>query len=124
VSDKGATSESDLPPQYLRGIEHFNAGEFFECHEALEEIWLPAQGIEREFLHAIIQSAVALHHYQRGNFKGASSVYQRASRKLRMLPPQMMRLNVTAFARQMDEFFAYAFSDQAPPSLPRILLGE
>lgn len=115
-----------LPPQYLRGIEHFNAGEFFECHEALEEIWLPAQGIEREFLHAIIQAAVALHHYQRGNSKGAASVYKRASRKLEALPPQMMRLDLAAFARQLDDFFTQAFGNhQVPPALPQIyLLGE
>ena len=116
---------NSLPPQYLRGIEYFNAGEFFECHEALEEIWLPAQGTEREFLHAIIQTAVALHHYQRANYKGAASVFERARKKLAALPPQMMRLDVAAFARSLDSFFAEAFDDQqARPSLPRIhLLG-
>src|ERR1041385_5141293 len=113
-----------LPPQYQRGIEHFNAGEFFECHEALEEIWLPAQGIEREFLHAIIQVAVALHHYQRANYKGATSVYQRARRKLEVLPPRLMQLDLVAFARQLDDFFAQACDhQQAPPSLPQILLS-
>lgn len=117
---------NSLPLQYLRGIELFNAGEFFECHEALEEIWLPAQGIERDFLHAIIQAAVALHHYQRGNSKGAASVYERARRKLEALPPQMMQLDITTFARQLDDFFIQAFGNhQTPPSLPRIsLLGE
>ena len=115
-----------LPPQYLRGIEHFNAGEFFECHEALEEIWLPAQGVEREFLHAVIQAAVALHHYQRGNYKGAASVYERARQKLGRLPPQMMQLDLAALALQLDDFFTQVLStQQAPPSLPQIhLRGE
>ena len=112
---------NSLPPQYRRGIELFNAGEFFACHEALEEIWLPAQGVEREFLHAIIQAAVALHHYQRGNYKGAASVYERARRKLEALPSPMMQLDPASFARQLDAFFTQACSDhRARPALPRI----
>src|SRR5574341_608342 len=113
----------DLPVQYLRGIELFNAGEFFECHEAWEEIWLKAEGAERELLHALIQSAVALHHHQRGNLKGASSVYQRARNKLGTLPPAVMRLDTQDFAKHLDSFFHAALSAEQPlPSLPKIRL--
>jgi len=114
-----------LPPQYLRGVELFNAGEYFECHEALEEIWLPATGAERDFLHAIIQAAVALHHLQRGNHKGAASVYERSRRKLEALPPRMMALDTLAFARELDAFFAAAFSPSGTrPPLPKLRLKE
>ncbi|MBK6799580.1 MAG: DUF309 domain-containing protein [Acidobacteria bacterium] len=33
-----------LPENYSNGIELFNAGRFYECHEVLEEIWLKAEG--------------------------------------------------------------------------------
>jgi len=112
-----------LPPQYLRGIQLFNAGEYFACHEALEEIWLHAQGVERDFLHALIQAAVALHHCQRGNYKGAASVYDRARRKLSALPPQVMRLETAVFAQTLEEFFSEALNPGvAPSSLPQIRL--
>jgi predicted metal-dependent hydrolase len=115
----------DLPVQYLRGIELFNAGEFFACHEVWEEIWLKAEGVEREFLHALIQSAVALHHFQRGNPKGASSVYQRARKKLGTLPPAVMRLDTQDFANHLDDFFRAALSAEQPlPSLPKIRLQD
>jgi predicted metal-dependent hydrolase len=115
----------DLPIQYLRGIELFNAGEFFECHEAWEEIWLKAEGVDRELLHALIQSAVALHHFQRGNTKGASSVYQRARKKLGTLPPAVMRLDIQGFANHLDSFFHAALSAEQPlPSLPKIRLQD
>ena len=27
-------------PRYLRGIDHFNQGEFFEAHEVWEDLWI------------------------------------------------------------------------------------
>ncbi len=51
--------EEGLPPQYLRGIELFNAGQFFDCHEMLEELWLQATGLERESLQALIVECAA-----------------------------------------------------------------
>jgi predicted metal-dependent hydrolase len=115
----------ELPVQYLRGIEMFNAGLFFESHEALEEIWLKAEGAERELLSALIQSAAALHHFQRGNLKGASSVYRRARRKLETLPRNMLRLDTQDFMEQIERFFRAVLNRQTPiPSLPTIHLQD
>ncbi len=111
----------DLPAQYLRGIELFNAGEFFECHEAWEEIWLRAEGVEREFLHVLIQSAVALLHFQRGNLKGALSVYERARRRLAALPLTVMKLDTKQFAQELENFFITPAAALA--SLPQIRLN-
>jgi predicted metal-dependent hydrolase len=30
---------------FQRAVHLFNHREFFECHEALEEVWLPEQGV-------------------------------------------------------------------------------
>jgi hypothetical protein len=114
----------DLPAQYLRGIELFNAGEFFASHEALEGIWLKSEGAERELLSALIQSAAALHHLQRGNLKGASSVYRRAQRKLAALPPTVMGLDTKAFAQELEDFFVSQPNSTAPlASLSQIRLN-
>jgi uncharacterized protein len=114
-----------LPLQYLRGIELFNAGKYFECHEVLEEIWLSSQGVEREFFHVLIQVAVALHHFQRGNLKGMQSVYGRAQRKFDRLPPVMMRLDTKAFARELEKFFsATRDSQNIGLQLPQIRLQD
>ena len=52
---------SSLPAEYLHGVELFNRGEYFACHEALEGLWQSAAGEEREFLHGLhnIQNALA-----------------------------------------------------------------
>jgi uncharacterized protein len=119
-------SHEPLPPQYLRGVELFNAGRFFECHEVLEELWLSACGDERTLLHALIQAAAALHHLQNGNRKGACSVYGRARRKLEASPPRLLSLDTRGFARELAEFFdaATAGYDAAGPEWPKIRLED
>src|ERR1700752_1620124 len=57
---------------FARGIELFNRGDYFECHEILEELWTPSIQPERWFLQSLIHFAVALHHHQCQNAIGAS----------------------------------------------------
>ena len=97
---------TDLPPAYLRGIELFNAARFFEAHEAWEELWLTAAGDERLFLHALIQTAAALLHVQRGNLKGAASVWRRAQTKLNLVPQEIMGLSVSQLQQACKTFFS------------------
>ncbi|MBK7599056.1 MAG: DUF309 domain-containing protein [Acidobacteria bacterium] len=79
---------------------------FYECHEVLEEIWLRAEGTEREFLHALIQAAAALHHDQRGNLKGAEGVFTRAKRNFDSLPRIVMRLDIPGFVCLLEDYLA------------------
>ena len=65
-----------------RGIELFNAGEFYECHEVLEDVWRPSQGAERYFLQALIHFAVGFYHHQQGNRIGAELQLRKGLRKL------------------------------------------
>ena len=53
----------DVPPAALRtGIEQFNRGEYFECHETLEALWLAEPTSLRRLYQGILQVGVALHH--------------------------------------------------------------
>ncbi|MBK6799558.1 MAG: DUF309 domain-containing protein [Acidobacteria bacterium] len=94
-----------LPENYLKGIELFNAGRFYECHEVLEEIWLKAEGTEREFLHALIQQPP---HFTttRGNLKGAEGVFIRAKRNFDSLPRIVMRLDIPGFVCLLEDYLA------------------
>lgn len=112
----------DLHEEFLLGVELFNDGKFFECHEVWEIVWLKADGFEREFLHAIIQAAAALHHVQRGNLKGALSVGRRAIDKLAKLPPpmmMMMRLDTGELQKSLEKFLT---EPDAP--IPHIALQD
>jgi uncharacterized protein len=62
-------------PRYLKGIEHFNAREFYDAHEVWEELWHQLQGPEADFVQGLIQFATALHHFEAHNLKGARILY-------------------------------------------------
>ncbi|GIU79128.1 MAG: hypothetical protein KatS3mg005_2366 [Bryobacteraceae bacterium] len=70
------------------GIALFNAGRFYESHEALEEAWNRAPRAERFFLQSLVHCAVAWHHAANGNFTGAALQARRALRKLAGYLPQ------------------------------------
>jgi predicted metal-dependent hydrolase len=65
-----------------RGIELFNAGEFFEAHEVLEEAWTPERGPRRLFLQSLIHVAVGCYHWSRGNRVGTCRQLRKALRKM------------------------------------------
>jgi predicted metal-dependent hydrolase len=123
------TTQSDLyPGQYLQGIEHFNAGRYFDAHEVWEEIWLRSGGETKIFYQMLIQTAVSLHHYERGNARGARGMYTNVIEKLGRLPTAMMSLDLIDFSRQFKNFFADLVErsiDATPPadrSRPQIRL--
>lgn len=68
--------------QAHRGIELFNAGLYYEAHEALEEAWNRAPREERFFVQSLVHCAVAWHHAMHGNSAGAVLQARRALRKL------------------------------------------
>ncbi len=61
----------------------FNEERFWECHEALEQIWRPETGKERELQQGIILLAAAFVHHQRNRPKVCLSVMKRAYSKLK-----------------------------------------
>ncbi len=71
-----------------RGIELYNAGEFFESHEVLEEAWTPERGPRRLFLQSLIHVAVGAYHCSRGNAVGACRQLRKALRKMEAYLPE------------------------------------
>lgn len=104
-----------------RGVELFNAGEFFEAHEVLEDVWRLAVGEERRFLQGLIQIAVALHHHSTGNLIGARSLLARGASKLEPLPPSLENLRVGELRASAEQWLAHLSTAGSPqPPLPRL----
>jgi predicted metal-dependent hydrolase len=78
-----------------QGIRLFNQGEFFACHEVLEEAWTLERGPRRLFLQAMIHFAVGLYHCQRGNPAGAKGQLGKALRKLAHYLPSYACIDTT-----------------------------
>jgi predicted metal-dependent hydrolase len=84
---------------FRHGIQLFNDGEFFECHEVLEDLWRPMQGPRRLFLQAIIHFAVALYHYQQDNLPGARRQLRKSLKKLAGYLPEYQGVDTGAIYR-------------------------
>ena len=107
---------------YDEGIELFNQGRFFECHEAWEEAWKRSTGTEKIYYQGIIQAAVAILHVQRGNLPGARRLYAKACAKLDSLPSEHMGAALGELRADLANFFAAACADEKPwlPPPPKL----
>ena len=59
------------PPLLVRGVHEFNAREFFDCHETLEELWRAEERLIRYLYQGILHVGVGYYHLGRGNHHGA-----------------------------------------------------
>ncbi len=85
----------DAPhPLLLQGIELFNRGAYYECHEVLEDAWRQDMRPCRDLYQGILQVGVALHHLREGNEAGALKVVRRALRHLERLPARCQGVDV------------------------------
>jgi len=90
-----------MDPHLERGIALFNHGEFFECHEVLEEAWTPERGPRRLFLQSLIHMAVGFYHDQRGNPPGAARQLRKGLRKLAAYLPVCERVDTARLEREV-----------------------
>lgn len=68
---------------FSRGAAAFNAGAFFEAHEAWEDAWRPMpRGPERDFVQGLIQLAVAALKKIQGNEAGYQSMVAKGIRRV------------------------------------------
>ena len=90
-------------PLYLRGIELYRSGKFFECHEVLEELWTPMRGPRRLYLQALIHFAVAFYHQERRNPLGAERQLRKGLRKLERYLPHYEGMDTATLHREGQE---------------------
>jgi uncharacterized protein len=109
---------ADPPRNYFQeGIDLFNAGQFFECHEAWEYVWNRSEGDDKVAIQGLIQAAVAILHLERGNREGAESLYAKARAKLDPLADSFRQVAIGELRESLGEFFKSARAAKAG-SLP------
>lgn len=91
-----------LHPQAKLGLRLFNAGEYFEAHEALEDAWKAESGPVRELYRGILQIAVVYLHVTRRNYNGAVKVYGRSQRWLKDWPDICRGIEVGELRRNAE----------------------
>lgn len=97
---------AQLHPQAAEGLRLFNAGEYFEAHEALEAAWKEEKGSVRELYRGILQIAVVYLHITRRNYNGAIKVYGRSQRWLKDWPDICRGVYVEELRRNAEAVIA------------------
>lgn len=90
--------------ELLQAFGEFNRGDWFECHETLEDLWVCSEGEVRNFYQGLLQVAVALHHWRNGNFGGAIHLLTSGADYLRRVRLVCQRIDVGAVVAAADLF--------------------
>ncbi len=94
--------DAPLHPQAAEGLRLFNAGEYFEAHEALENAWNAERGKVRDLYRGILQIAVVYLHITRANYNGAVKVYDRSRKWLKDWPAVCRGIEVNELRRNAE----------------------
>lgn len=84
-------------PAWTEAIALFEAGHFWDAHEALEPWWLDAHGVARAWAAGVILLCAALHKARAmGSVRGGRRNYAKALRHLALVPDRFGRTDVRA----------------------------
>jgi len=86
----------------LQGIAEFNRGEYFECHETLEAMWIEETDPLRYLYQGILQIGVGFYHLQRRNHRGAVALLQRGIRLLQPFVKGCLGVDVARLIREAE----------------------
>lgn len=117
-------------PEALRqAVAQFNAGEYFECHEILEALWLSEPGPIRDLYKGVIQVAGGFFHWENGNKAGCLKHLERGSVYISRYAPRCQGLDVEGLMAKARAALDWALeaapgTDMPPELVPRIVLAE
>jgi uncharacterized protein len=89
-----------FPPAFATGLRHFNAGRFFEAHEAFEDLLDEVDDERWDLLVALIQVAVG-YHKATENYPGARRMLRLGAEKLAPFPRIFAGLDVAALRNRV-----------------------
>ncbi|MFJ7728221.1 DUF309 domain-containing protein [Neobacillus sp. NPDC097160] len=120
---------NDYPIEYYEFFVSFNEGDYYTCHDLLEEMWMTEK--DNLFLKGLLQMSVAIYHYEYGNVKGARVMMQTAHDYLQAYRPKFWGLDLEMVYPFIEECLATFPKriDRVPfeqvedlPKLPHLLL--
>ena len=83
-----------VPEEFWHGVEQFNQGQFYACHDTLEALWMDATEPQKTFYQGILQIAVALYHLTNSNWRGCVVLLGEGMHRLRRYPSTYTGIDV------------------------------
>ncbi len=96
--------------EFWRGLEEFNTGQFYNCHDTLEAIWIEAQPPTKLFYQGLIQMAVGLYHLENRNWQGAVTLLRSGIDRLEYFCPRYFGVELTPLLDQGDKLLEQLYT--------------
>jgi predicted metal-dependent hydrolase len=130
--DRDAYLESLSPEELLQlGIDLYNAGHYWNTHEAWEQVWLDAERELRGFYQGLIQLTAAFVHVTRNEYPGAIRLLDAGIEKLERYPASFMGVRLApllegarAARSRLQHLGAKRIADFDRALIPRISVDE
>ena len=106
AAERFSEKSGGIPDLVLKGIEEFNRGEFFECHEFLEEAWMQEPRRVRFLYQGILQVGVGFYHLKNGNWRGATGLLRNGTIRLKEFEPDTLGIDVAKLVRESEQCLA------------------
>ena len=91
-----------IPDLVFKGIQEFNRGEFYECHEYLEDAWREESRQVRYLYQGILQIGVGFYHQENGNWRGATGLLKSGIARLKEFEPESLGIDVARLVRESE----------------------
>ena len=85
---------------FQKGLMEYEKGDYFEAHEAWEDLWSDYNLPDRKFIQGLIQLSVSFVHLRNDNMNGARSLLKKCSEKFE--PYQHLQRGINMDELKMD----------------------
>ena len=114
IQQLGANPALALDPRYQGYFTCFNAQQYYEAHDVLENLWLERRDEHHDFFKGLIQFAGAYVHLQKQfvhpthpkhgrRMRPAARLFQLAAKNLARYAPEHLQLDVEAVLRRCEQ---------------------
>ena len=87
----------------LNAVNLFNNNEWYEAHDAFEEIWNSVDGDERQVIQGILQVSVSQFHLSKGNLNGATILLGEGLGRIKTRTKINLGIDLESFCRCLED---------------------
>ncbi len=96
-------STKSFQESLLTALNLFNNHEWYEAHDAFEEIWNSVDGDERQVIQGILQVSVSQFHLSKGNLNGATILLGEGLGRIKTRTKIDLGIDLESFCRCLED---------------------
>ena len=85
------------------GIDLFNRGKFYRCHDVMEHLWGFGNSELRTFYQGLLHLAVAMYHLSRDNIRGAKTLIDSGTELLQQYRPYFSEVDIAELIESAEK---------------------